>query len=160
MEVTTSEDVSSIDFAHGFQWEVEFPDFKGKLFPCTTISDTIIVFASGSITHGPGEFHYPIMTGRGSMSMQILETADRDIASWLHEWRKDIADEDNYTVGLLGIPNVARECIVYDIHYNRTPIEPVTHLKVVPDGEVQVERTSEKDGLVSIGVNFQVVGEM
>lgn len=154
----TAKQLSNIQFAHSYHWDIKFPSFSGDLFPAKTVTDTMWNFKNETINYGPAEFHYPSSAQIGGLSVQIIETDKWEIVSWLEEWRQSVFDPSDFTVGLVGDPNVAREVELYNQDWQKNPV--LTRiLLVIPSSEISVEKSSSKGDTINISLNFNTVGE-
>jgi len=145
--------------ARSYKWEIAFQGYEdGQFFPAHVVNDTAGVFNNAQIEYGPWQFSYPEGSLPGNLDISVYELNKYTIRKWLDEWRDQIADQQNWGVGLLGnIGTVVRQI---DLHYLNIANNPVytKSVLVIPDGQVQYELSSEKGSNISVNMSLIVVG--
>jgi len=153
----TIDDLRGTDFAHSYHWDVMFPSYGGAVFPAHGLTAPVARFENGSIDYGAVELHFPEKVAYSEISLELYETVSWDVLKWLREWRNDIVDNNNFTVGLVGQQNVARQMIIMEQNGQKSVVN-MDKLLVIPSSDVQAVLSSDKNGLVSISVAFSIVG--
>lgn len=159
MAVTTIDTLRtiSVDFAKTYDWEVGFDSFPG-FFPAHILNDTAFSFQSGHMEYGAWPFLFPELSIRGkAISIEIFEVSDYRVAYWVSKWQGKIQGK-NFSIRLLGMPGVTEVLTVQRLTAQRVP-SIVERFIVIPEGDVQVNQTSDKGGTpLSYTLNMSVVG--
>jgi len=154
----TIETLRAQDFARGYNWDVNFPDFSGDFFPAYSFTDEFINFQPGSIDYGPESFYFPEKAWRGkNLSLEIYEFEDYSVLDWLEDWYKGIKG-DEYTIHLIGEKFVAKEMRITRYGLQKNPYN-IEILQVIPDGNVSIPYNSDKSSSLSLSLNLVVVGK-
>lgn len=155
---TTIETLRGIDFSRPYTWEATFAEY-GDFFPAYAVGDTALSFDNATMEYGPRTFHFPQKVSRGKViNLEIYDTNDYEALGFLSDWMDDISGE-NYTVNLIGDPKCTRTLVLQRLNNQRNPTRFFDRLLVIPEGDLQVNHTSDKGGApLSLSLTLTVVG--
>jgi len=157
---TTIETLRAEDYSRPYTWEATFVEY-GDFFPAYAVGDTALTFDNATMEYGPRTFHFPQKVSRGKViNLEIYDVNDYRALGFLHDWMEDIEGLD-YTIKLIGTPGCTRTLVLQRLNNQRNPTRFNERLLVIPEGDVQVNHTSDKGGQpLSLSLTLTVVGEL
>lgn len=154
MAILKLTDLYEAPLARGYNWHITIDGFPGW-FPVHTVNDTPFSFELDEVEYGPFSYPFPKKAGRGNMDIELYELDDYRIFKFLEDWYKLIKEEDGYGIAL--ISQAAKQVNFFRLDSNRNIV--INHtFSVLLDGEVSYSYSSDHDSIVSVGLNFKIVG--